>query len=61
MVIQDDGQGFDVTQPAGDGHYGLRFSRERAEGLGGRLSVDSAPGQGTRLTLEVPLNNPQGS
>ena len=61
IVIQDDGQGFDVTQPAGEGHYGLRFIRERAEGLGGRLSVDSAPGQGTRLTLEVPVNHTQGS
>lgn len=61
MVIQDDGEGFDVTQPAGDGHYGLRFSRERAEGMGGRLSVDSAPGQGTRLTLEVPVDHASAS
>ncbi len=59
MVIQDDGQGFDVTRPAGEGHYGLRFIRERAEGLGGRLSVNSAPGQGTRVEVEIPVNSEQ--
>jgi signal transduction histidine kinase len=57
MAIQDDGRGFDATRPVGEGHYGLRFIRERAEGMGGRLSIDSAPGQGTRLTLEVPVNH----
>ncbi len=61
IVIQDDGQGFDVTQPAGEGHYGLRFIRERAEGLGGRLSVDSAPGLGTRVEVEIPVNGPSAA
>jgi signal transduction histidine kinase len=55
--IQDKGQGFDPQQAAGaeSGHYGLRFMRERAEQLGGTLRVDSAPGQGTCVTVDVPV------
>jgi len=57
VVIQDDGGGFDPTRPAADGPtFGLRFMRERAEELHGSLEVHSAPGQGTRITVKVPLN-----
>lgn len=58
VMISDDGLGFDplavVTQP-GTG-FGLRSMRERAEGLGGVLQIDSTPGKGTRVLIEVPLN-----
>jgi signal transduction histidine kinase len=55
--IQDNGQGFDPQRAAGDedSHFGLRFMRERAGQVGGTLRVDSAPGQGTCLTVEVPV------
>ncbi len=55
--IQDDGRGFDPQQQkaAGSNHFGLRFMRERAEQLGGRLRVESAPGMGTCVELEVPV------
>jgi signal transduction histidine kinase len=55
--IRDDGQGFDPQRAAGaeDSHFGLRFMHERAEQLGGTLRVDSAPGQGTCVTVEVPV------
>jgi signal transduction histidine kinase len=33
---------------------GLTSMRERAEALGGTLHLDTAPGEGTRVTLEVP-------
>jgi len=55
MTIQDDGAGFDLTQVTDGGHFGLRFMRERAEELGGRLQVDSTPGKGTRVVVEVPV------
>ena len=55
VVVADDGQGFDPGQIAGDGQkYGLRFMRERAEGVGGTVEVQSAPGQSTRVVVRVP-------
>jgi signal transduction histidine kinase len=41
-------------QPPHQGH-GLTSMRARAAELGGQLQIDSAPDQGTRLTLNVPL------
>jgi signal transduction histidine kinase len=51
LVIRDDGTGFD---PAAARGFGLRGMRERAAQVGGTLDVRSAPGQGTRVTMEVP-------
>jgi PAS domain S-box-containing protein len=57
VIICDDGLGFDpsavVAQP-GSG-FGLRSMRERVEALGGVLQIDSAPGKGTRLVVEVSM------
>jgi PAS domain S-box-containing protein len=55
MFIQDNGRGFDPARAASEGHFGLRFMRERAEQLGGCLRVDSAPGKGTCVVVELPL------
>jgi signal transduction histidine kinase len=59
LVVQDDGVGFSVPPSLADLdstlHYGLMGMQERAELLNGRLTVDSVPGGGTRLRLEVPL------
>lgn len=59
LDVRDDGVGFDPDQlgdPAVDqGHYGLVGMRERARLLGGQLTIASAPGKGTRLTVRVPL------
>ena len=56
LVEEDDGNGFDpqvrITEARGLGLLGMR---ERAAMLGGSLSVDSAPGRGTVITVEVPL------
>lgn len=55
--IEDNGQGFDLGQViAGDGqqHFGLQIMKERAESIGGRLVLDSKPGQGTRVIVKVP-------
>ncbi len=61
VIVSDDGLGFDpsavITQPGAG--YGLRSIRERAEVLGGVLQVDSAPGKGTRLVVEVPVSRQQ--
>jgi two-component system sensor histidine kinase DevS len=53
VTITDDGRGFAVRRARGRGQ-GLQNMRDRARGLGGRLAITSAPGQGTRLRLVVP-------
>jgi signal transduction histidine kinase len=57
VVIEDDGRGFDPVQLAvGDRqHFGVGIMRERAEEIGGTLEVQSAPEQGTRVIVRVPL------
>ncbi len=56
VEIADDGKGFDPAQPsANDGwHFGQRIMRERAEEIGGSIQVQSLPGQGTTVTVNVP-------
>jgi len=62
IVIEDDGVGMAVD-PGGErgesGHYGIAIMRERALRLGGELTLDSAPGTGTRVRLYFPAMEPQ--
>lgn len=53
--IRDDGVGFDVDQATRTGHYGLLGMRERARLVGGTFSLESEPGQGSRLSVTLPL------
>ncbi len=55
-VIEDDGAGFDVSQASSDGHLGLVGIRERAELLGGSLTIESNPESGTSLYVQLPLS-----
>jgi signal transduction histidine kinase len=57
ITISDDGNGFDAGQfePGDSGHFGLVFMRERMEHIGGALKIDSLPGGGTILKLDVPI------
>ena len=56
-VVQDDGQGFEAARPAAAEAttFGLGFMRERAHEVGGAVEVHSAPGEGTRVVITVPL------
>jgi len=56
MEIADQGRGFTAGDQKGRLTIGLMSMRERAEAMGGELSVLSAPGQGTRITVTVPLD-----
>ncbi|MFN3974760.1 MAG: GAF domain-containing sensor histidine kinase [Dehalococcoidia bacterium] len=58
LHIQDDGIGFDPNTPRSTERQGLRNMRARAASLGGDLQIDSHLGQGTRLTLRVPIATP---
>jgi signal transduction histidine kinase/ligand-binding sensor domain-containing protein len=55
--VRDDGKGLDPAAAAAGGaagHYGLPGMRERATVIGSRLTVRSAPGEGTEVELRVP-------
>ena len=56
VVIEDDGQGFEPAEVlSGNAQkFGLRFMQERAEAVGGRVSIQSANGHGTRVVVQVP-------
>jgi PAS domain S-box-containing protein len=58
VEVEDRGKGFDAsvftTDPEAAG-FGLFSTRERMDNLGGSFDIHSAPGEGTRVTLEVPL------
>jgi two-component system NarL family sensor kinase len=58
LVVDDDGRGFDQGDLAArlhDGHIGLRTLGDLVSRAGGRLTVTSAPGRGTRAEVRVPL------
>src|SRR5258708_21258201 len=53
IQISDNGQGFDLQQP-GSG-LGLRLIQDRTGAIGGQVVIRSGPGQGTQLTIPVPV------
>jgi signal transduction histidine kinase len=57
LEVRDDGVGFDAlaTSTRGRGGVGLRSISERAVRVGGTLSYESRPGEGTRVKVEVNL------
>ena len=57
ITVADDGDGFDplMLGADGDGHFGLRFMRERMAQIAGDVTIDSSPGAGTRVQLTAPL------
>ncbi len=56
LSVSDDGLGF-IPKPGEPGDIGLVGMRERAQNLGGRFSVTSAPGQGTRIDVDIPATH----
>ncbi|MDN6386803.1 MAG: ATP-binding protein, partial [Corynebacterium sp.] len=62
LDVVDDGAGFDLpevestlAERAGEGHIGLATMRRRVSDLGGSVVVETAPGSGTAVAVEVPL------
>ncbi|WGY02007.1 sensor histidine kinase [Nocardioides sp. QY071] len=58
LDVRDDGRGFEPAQvrPSGTRGRGLAGVRDRAEALGGRADVESAPGEGTTVSVRFPLS-----
>ncbi len=57
LVVEDNGKGFDAEKAEADGSLGMKLIRERAEMLGGSFEIDSAIGQGARITLVLPADD----
>ena len=57
-MVEDDGKGFAPATVLGTECLGLIGMRERAEALGGSLTVESAPGEGTTIAVEVACDDP---
>ena len=57
LEVRDNGCGlpFDKNGPEPVGHYGFAIMRERSEQMGGQFRVQSAPHQGTRIEVNVPV------
>ncbi len=57
LIVEDDGRGFevpDVMDPDSGKHFGLMGMHERVGLLGGKLTIESTPGAGTTVYVEVP-------
>jgi signal transduction histidine kinase len=62
LTISDDGRGFSLAEAAAaHGHFGLQGMHERAAQIGAQLNVITSPGQGTRITLDIPLAPEKGA
>ncbi|MGD0152255.1 MAG: sensor histidine kinase [Thermacetogeniaceae bacterium] len=59
--IRDDGKGFDLQSVAqNNGHYGLMNMRERVCLVGGSLQISAVPGQGTEISVTIPIEEGDG-
>jgi len=56
LTIADDGSGFDLNEATPEEHFGLEIMQERTQAIHGRLTVIPSPGNGTEVTLWIPLS-----
>jgi len=57
LIVRDDGRGFNHQANGSDGHFGLIGMKERAEQMGGTLSIESTDGSGTEVVADVPISS----
>ena len=55
LTLRDDGRGLPAGGPPRDGHYGLRWLRERVEALRGSMTLDNVLPHGAQLAVRLPL------
>jgi signal transduction histidine kinase len=57
IIVADDGRGFDISDldsPGNEGGFGLFSIRERVKSFHGSVQIESAPGKGTQVIVELP-------
>lgn len=59
VIVEDNGKGFDVETLDEKNNMGLKLIKERCEMLGGYTEVNSAIGEGTRVTFQIPTSAPE--
>ena len=59
LTVQDDGKGFDAENDGGGTSLGILGMRERAISSGATFEIDSRPGEGTCITVRVPVHKGQ--
>jgi signal transduction histidine kinase len=55
--VRDDGKGFDLASAREGGGLGIAGMHERAQRIGGTLLIDSLPGKGAQVVVEVPMRS----
>ncbi|MCA0971558.1 sensor histidine kinase [Halobacillus litoralis] len=55
IIVKDNGKGFDPSEKK-EQSFGLVGMRERVDMLDGELNIDSSPGEGTIVTIQIPIN-----
>jgi signal transduction histidine kinase len=60
LSLRDDGRGFNVSELVGGPSLGLAGMRERVFSIAGQLDIQSMPGEGTTVTVTLPLSQPNG-
>jgi signal transduction histidine kinase/ligand-binding sensor domain-containing protein len=61
LELRDDGVGFEPASNLSGGGFGISGMKERAQRIGGTLQIESAPGQGTKVNVRVPVSLPSNS
>jgi signal transduction histidine kinase len=61
LQVEDNGRGFTPGVGSGPGHYGIRGMRERAGEIDAAFVLESAPGKGTRVLVEAPVEATVGA
>ncbi len=64
ILVRDDGDGFDpqaLRAAQVTGGFGFNSIRERLRMVGGHIEIDSAPGEGTRVRVSLPVELPEGA
>jgi signal transduction histidine kinase len=59
LVVVDDGRGITPEESADPGSLGLAGMRQRADALGGKVTIEGIPGEGTRVTTRIPRPRPE--